>query len=162
MNHQCQDSERCAQIAARVAEWQARHLPEAQRLYTEFLRRYDEGTALLVFSDPHAARRQVQRSFNEEEMREVVEFGEVVDYTPQVRDLRYSSHCAIQLFGMAGARGRPLRVVCMLSREVPLAPAVWTWTVRTVWNPATRPWRWSDDFRRQVCWCQFEEESDEA
>lgn len=160
MDGQCRDPERCAELAARVAEWQERHLPEAKELYTEFLRRYDEGTALLVFSDPHAARRQRQRSFNEEEVREVVEFGEVVDYAPRVRDPGYPDHRSIRLLGMAGASARPLHVVCFLPRTVPPAPAIWAWTVKTVWNPATRSWRWSDDFRRQICWCQ--EEGDDA
>lgn len=127
----------CIRKARLWARAQQRRVPYGQRE----LRQYRE-TGCILHLDPHAEWQCVRRCVSTERLRHRALAGEVL-YQWGPREFDEIG----RLLVMVRDEGRMLHVVLsLLSGGRGIA-------IRTVYSPATRPWQWSADLRRRVCWC---------
>lgn len=91
--------------------------------------------------DRHAERRCVWRCISGQKLVALVAQGEVI-----YRACGQSDGEAGRLLVLCWEGDRPLHVVICITMTGP-------WVIKTVYEPATRPWKWSRDLRKKLCWC---------
>lgn len=140
----CRDADGCARWARAYAEQMATLLPRAQQLHEEFLKRLPRRTSGWSIG-LHAAERQSLRAIGDVELEAVIECGEVCQTS-------FEQWGGRMLISGETDQGRPLHVVMEFSWP-PKGIQMWEWEVITCYDPRTEPWRWSQDFKQQVCRC---------
>lgn len=103
-----------------------------------------------IVPDAHQEMRMFERVLPWHAVLEIIEVGEVIDrwHLPH----KGVVHTAILGYVLVAKRKyRPFHIVVEyfpddLSRL----------TVKTSYDPSTRPWQWTPDFRRRLCWCRQE------
>lgn len=140
---ECQDREGCSLQAERhhisMGLWLKRGQEELERWCG-----IPENERMLVFGE-HAEKRMVERALSSDTITTVVEFGEVIE--------RYSKGHTLEILilgymPVGGKRWRPIHVKLAKHRAAPAE--MW---VKTAYDPSTRPWQWSRDYRQRICWC---------
>lgn len=136
MAGECNDPIYCAQLAQRWAMMQSRWslVAEAE------LSRYRDCRSELELEE-HADRRCLWRCISRARLRSLVLYGEVIYCSSGHR----AGECG-RLLMLFWDEGRPFHAVLVMRETEP-------WVVKTVYRPSTRPWRWSPDWRRKLCFC---------
>jgi hypothetical protein len=147
----CQQPDECALRRERLQGYLARVLPRAEKDQETFLAGLGDGTSLLEV-DEHLLQRQGQRAVNRDLVQEVIECGEPIEWF-QIHDASGNllPHFRLLLCAVAGEQQRPLHVAVRFGHRPKEGP--WIWEVQTVYDPRTRTWQWSADYRQRLCFC---------
>lgn len=144
--HVCRDPQGCAARAAYYDKLDSQRLPLAQKEWDNL---HDNARFVLTETRAdggvaHPEQRLYERAVSRSDVDALIAAGDVIRrYTDD------EGHVRLLILGWvktAPKRYRPLHMVTVV-----VAPD--EVHVATVYDPRTRPWQWSPEYDRQVCWC---------
>lgn len=144
----CENPILCKKKHERWKKNQSRFIPIGEIEHQNFIQHLTEGKARYVMkkhSDeerPHADIRQVQRMISIYDLKDIITHGWVIErnYFPYEQ--------AVRLVILGYTRNyRPLHVVCEVVND-------YFWLVCTVYDPQSKPYKWSNNFQERVCFCK--------
>lgn len=141
----CREPLLCAEKVRRTESSTLRYRSMAQGELEDFQEALEEGEAVLTISS-HALERQVDRSISRPQIVEAVKNGWAIERRQQGDDIKvillYHLRVSPRVY-------RPIHIVAVFNTFTPIK-----WTVKTVYDPRSEAWKWSEDFQRRVCFCQ--------
>lgn len=142
----CKEPVLCAEKARRMEPSILRYRITAQGELEGFQEALEEGEVVLTISS-HALGRQVDRSIARPQIVEAVKEGWAIERRQRGDEvtvtLLYHLRVSPRVY-------RPLHVITVFHTFSPLK-----WTVKTVYDPRSEAWKWSEDVQRRVCFCQY-------
>lgn len=141
----CKEPVLCAEKLRRLEPTMLRYQIIAQGELEDFQEALEEGEAVLTISS-HALERQVDRSIAGPQIVEAIKNGWAIERRQQGDEvtvtLLYHLRVSPRVY-------RPLHVIAVFHTL-----SSFKWTVKTVYDPRSEAWKWSEDFQGRVCFCQ--------
>jgi hypothetical protein len=106
-----------------------------------------QGDAFLEF-DPHVLERQLYRAFSKLDVVTAIEEGDIIEsfYLKHLQELHFLIHFFVKV---GKGQYRHMNVEAFILDSNPNLMIV-----KTVYDPTTKPWKWSSDFMKRVCFCK--------
>lgn len=112
--------------------------------FEEFHKKYKQGRAIIEF-DQHFSNRCIERSVNDQDLRDALRFGWVIERN------KTAGQISIVLLCYVGKYRRPLHFVFSIINDN-------KWVAITTYTPLSHSWKWSNDFMTRTCFCSHETE----
>lgn len=146
---ECQNPKVCLKTHERWKTNQEKYLPigdEEHEVFKKFVDKDDYQLKMKFHPDgeeiPHANRRMVERAFNQSDINIAVQFGWVIE-----RNFSKDSQKHRLVILVYNQNKRPLHVIFEIVKEN-------FWEIVTLYNPESKPYKWSEDFQERVCFCK--------
>jgi hypothetical protein len=142
---ECRDPKGCGERARNWEFKQKRQILIAENELESFRQSLVDGNGVLTFKK-HANKREYERAFSKMNILEAVQDGWTIERTFHAGQVKI----IIMYYIRTSQRSyRPVHVVCSFQEDCPQR-----WTVITVYDPRTKPWKWGENFQKRVCFCK--------
>lgn len=140
---ECKEPLTCAE---RSLLWERIQEQSAAQMELEMFQEViEEGNAILAISI-HASGRQLDRSFSKPQIAEAVKYGWAIERRWMGEEVTITVMYHLRVSARVY---RPIHVIAVFHKTSPNK-----WTVKTVYDPRSEAWKWSEDFQRRICFCK--------
>lgn len=128
---QCQNPALCSTKAKMFENKNSRHLEKGQQLFDELKEDYK------IDGSRHFDKRALERSIGRPDLMTVINYGWVIEYHPREKKFLILGYTR---------EYRPIHLVVLFIDEA--------LKVVTVYSPRNKPWKWCEEFKRRICFCE--------
>lgn len=142
----CSNPDVCSVKSDAHQERQEKFLSKAQILLEEFQEDLMRGVSEYELMN-HALHRERERCFSTRDVNEAMRYGWVIE-VKNLKQTREWHLLIIHHLKLGPKMYRPVHIACYFNEK-----ARNQWRVKTVYDPRTMSWKWSEDYEKRICFC---------